>query len=580
MNTPEDEEGQVNFVSEVSLSPKRSVGKVCNNTNIIPKDNGESTEQCDINDSPNREFQTLIKSNSVVTVGNRSLTAKYNNHNSDHRDCETTLKPVITDGECVKQEENNKDSNEKDCNDSKIKSIRIVLTQEQLDSLSKEELIEKWNQQDLYIESLLLALDNKIQEVNEFKQNNVNEERLKSQLSEIQRKEQYHIMRLATKEHEIQELGAQIEELKNLTAGGNSLKHSLLDPAINLLFERMKRDFDTTKAKMEEAQNELAAWKFTPDSNTGKQLMAKCRLLIKENEELGKMISSGRLSKLEGDLALQRNFGDELKKSQSELEEFLQEMDEDTEGMQGTILYLQSQLRKAKDTISLLTSQLSLLGQTTSNNTPASVVGEGADYVEGSFSETEPDEGRTLYENSEHSTKYLYKENNDDDESTLLLTASNNNNSSSSSNRRLNGGEIMANITCNNSNNNNNNSSSCISGLTDALHNNNNTQLLTTVKNFASRRNSNGSNTNKRTCSSVLQDEEEEEEGERQENSSQAESAGNADGQTNDQYSHASPPSPLLQHVSKRARMEKGTGASEEGVIAAEHVVENGLTMK
>lgn len=45
--------------------------------------------------------------------------------------------------------------------------------------------------------------------------------------------------------------------------------------------------------------------------------MAKCRLLIKENEELGRMITSGRLAKLEGDLALQRNFSEELKKSQS-----------------------------------------------------------------------------------------------------------------------------------------------------------------------------------------------------------------------------------------------------------------------
>lgn len=53
------------------------------------------------------------------------------------------------------------------------------------------------------------------------------------------------------------------------------------------------------------------------NSNTGKQLMAKCRLLIKENEELGRMITSGRLAKLEGDLALQRNFSEELKKSQS-----------------------------------------------------------------------------------------------------------------------------------------------------------------------------------------------------------------------------------------------------------------------
>ena len=50
-----------------------------------------------------------------------------------------------------------------------------------------------------------------------------------------------------------------------MTAGGSGLKHSLLDPAINLLFERLKRDLDSAKTKMEENQNELSAWKFTPD---------------------------------------------------------------------------------------------------------------------------------------------------------------------------------------------------------------------------------------------------------------------------------------------------------------------------
>lgn len=44
--------------------------------------------------------------------------------------------------------------------------------------------------------------------------------------------------------------------------------------------------------------------------------MAKCRLLHQENEELGKMISSGRVAKLEGELALQKSFSEEVKKSQ------------------------------------------------------------------------------------------------------------------------------------------------------------------------------------------------------------------------------------------------------------------------
>ena len=53
------------------------------------------------------------------------------------------------------------------------------------------------------------------------------------------------------------------------------------------------------------------------NSTTGKRLMSKCRLLYQENEELGKMIESGRIAKLEGELALQKNFCKELEKSQS-----------------------------------------------------------------------------------------------------------------------------------------------------------------------------------------------------------------------------------------------------------------------
>ena len=45
--------------------------------------------------------------------------------------------------------------------------------------------------------------------------------------------------------------------------------------------------------------------------------MAKCRMLYQENEDLGKMISSGRLAKLESDLALHKTLTEEIKKSQS-----------------------------------------------------------------------------------------------------------------------------------------------------------------------------------------------------------------------------------------------------------------------
>ena len=42
-------------------------------------------------------------------------------------------------------------------------------------------------------------------------------------------------------------------------------------------------------------------------------------LNCKENEDLGKMISSGRLAKLEGELALQKDYSEKMKQNQLEV---------------------------------------------------------------------------------------------------------------------------------------------------------------------------------------------------------------------------------------------------------------------
>jgi hypothetical protein len=55
---------------------------------------------------------------------------------------------------------------------------------------------------------------------------------------------------------------------------------------------------------------------YVCNSQTGKRLMAKCRMLLQENEELGRTVSSGRLAKLEGDIALQKKLILEMKNSE------------------------------------------------------------------------------------------------------------------------------------------------------------------------------------------------------------------------------------------------------------------------
>ncbi|KAI9560538.1 female lethal d-like protein [Daphnia sinensis] len=240
---------------------------------------------------------------------------------------------------------------------------RVLLNDEELANLDKSQFLQHWAKQECYIswlESQLSSAQIALVPLREY------EEKMKHSISsECGRRESFLLMRLNTKEQEIQDLLVQIHELKALQAGSStSLRSSLLDPAVNVLIQHLRGELDKSKSALEETQNELSAWKFTPDSNTGKRLMAKCRLLYQENEELGRMISSGRLAKLEGDLALQRNFSEEMKKSQSELDEFLLELDEDVEGMQSTIYFLQQQLRQTRDQLSAVQKENELLRNT------------------------------------------------------------------------------------------------------------------------------------------------------------------------------------------------------------------------
>ncbi|XP_034947303.1 pre-mRNA-splicing regulator WTAP [Chelonus insularis] len=243
---------------------------------------------------------------------------------------------------------------------------KIKLTDQQLESVTKEELAAKWREQDLYVECLEAQATAQEGEIASLRES---EDKYRQQYAEASHREKILVRRLASKEQELQEYVNQITEMKSSQApSSTSLRSVLLDPAVNILIQKLRQELIATKAKLEDTQNELSAWKFTPDSNTGKRLMAKCRLLYQENEELGRMIASGRIAKLEGDLALQKSFSEEVKKSQSELDEFLQDLDEDVEGMQSTIYFLQQELRKARESVTLLQQENAALKTSSSEN--------------------------------------------------------------------------------------------------------------------------------------------------------------------------------------------------------------------
>jgi len=215
------------------------------------------------------------------------------------------------------------------------------------DDATLEQIQQSWKEQDEYIN----YLEEKILTLNKTK-----EERNRA---ESTKREQLLIMRLTAKEQEIQEMNTQLAEIKATQSPSSALLRStLLDPAVNLVIDKLTKQCDKLKKEVEEKDQELVAWKFTPDSASGKRLMARCRQLHQENEDLGRMIASGKLSKLESELALQKNLTETFKQNEVEMEDFIAELDEDVEGLQSTVVVLQQQLKEAKDEISKLNVEL------------------------------------------------------------------------------------------------------------------------------------------------------------------------------------------------------------------------------
>ncbi|XP_019862866.1 PREDICTED: pre-mRNA-splicing regulator WTAP-like [Amphimedon queenslandica] len=229
-------------------------------------------------------------------------------------------------------------------NDSIRARKRIKISSSELKNMKKEKIIHYWKEQDAVIDSLLAKLENSsAEEVIKLKDS---EARLQSQVQELTRRENVLNMRLATKQEEVRNILAQLQDLKESQTAESTNLHSLtIDPAVNLLFQQMSSELKASREKLEQAQNDLSAWKFTPDSVTGKKLMSKCRSLLQENQDLGKQISQGRVAQLEAEIALHKKHCLELKETYEEVAEYVIQQDEESDMLLATILHQQQQIK-------------------------------------------------------------------------------------------------------------------------------------------------------------------------------------------------------------------------------------------
>ncbi|CAL5440996.1 unnamed protein product [Camellia sinensis] len=185
------------------------------------------------------------------------------------------------------------------------------------------------------------------------------EESLREQLEKAKKKEAAFIVTFAKREQEIAELKSAVRDLRvQLKPSSMQARRLLLDPAIHEEFTRLKNLVEEKDKKIKELQDNVAAVNFTPQSKMGKMLMAKCRTLQEENEEIGNQANEGKIHELGMKLALQKSQNAELRSQFEGLCKLMEGLTNDMEKSNEMVLILQDSVEEKDDEITRLKQEL------------------------------------------------------------------------------------------------------------------------------------------------------------------------------------------------------------------------------
>eukprot|EP00071_Canis_lupus_P001914 XP_003432319.2 pre-mRNA-splicing regulator WTAP-like [Canis lupus familiaris] len=139
---------------------------------------------------------------------------------------------------------------------------KVRLSETNFKVMARDEFILRWKQYEAYVQ----ALGGKYTDLNSNDVTGLRESEEKLKQQESARRENILVVRLATQGAEMLECTTQIQYPQQVQQPSVAqLRSTMVDPAINLFFLKMKGELEQTKDKLEQAQNELGAWKFMPD---------------------------------------------------------------------------------------------------------------------------------------------------------------------------------------------------------------------------------------------------------------------------------------------------------------------------
>ncbi|CDS43415.1 Pre mRNA splicing regulator female lethal2D [Echinococcus multilocularis] len=155
------------------------------------------------------------------------------------------------------------------------------------------------------------------------------------------------------------------------SSGTAGLSCVRIDPCVNLVLSRFLRSLRSSEAQVAANQAELQRSKFTEDSQNGKRMMSRLRVLEKENAELARQKESGRPAKIANLIGLRRRFIERVRMESAHTEKLIDEAESEVEVFTSTLLMLQRQLSIAHATIEVLAVALATAPASSSASTPA-----------------------------------------------------------------------------------------------------------------------------------------------------------------------------------------------------------------
>ncbi|KVH98194.1 FKBP12-interacting protein of 37 kDa [Cynara cardunculus var. scolymus] len=209
------------------------------------------------------------------------------------------------------------------------------------------------------------------------------EESVREQLEKAKKKEAAFIVTIAKREQEIADLKSAVRDLRSqLKPLSMQARRLLLDPAIHEEFMRLKNLVEEKDKKVKELQDNVAAVNFTPQSKMGKMLMAKCRTLQEENEEIGNQAKEGKIHELSMKLALQKSQNVELRNHFEGLCKHMEGLTNDVEKSNEMVLILEEKLEDKDSEIQRLRQLLQQKGMVEETTETAAAAADKKDTDE------------------------------------------------------------------------------------------------------------------------------------------------------------------------------------------------------